>query len=198
MSRITVLIGSPRRNGNTALLAESFAKGARNGNDVELLRVADYRINPCLGCNDCCISEGHACAQRDDMALIYQRLMETDTLIIASPVYFYGVSAQLKALIDRLHTPLRNEFHIKRLGLILVGAASLPDLFDPIVTQYRMTCRFFGLEDIGMVLVRGAKDAGDVLAGDGMKRAYDLGVSIALKEQRKDAVGAYAETGREG
>ena len=194
MSRITVLIGSPRRNGNTALLAESFEKGARNDNDVELLRVADYHINPCLGCNACYSGEGHACVQKDDMALIYQRLMQTDTLIIASPVYFYGVSAQLKALIDRLHTPLRNDFHIKQLGLILVGAASLPDLFDPIVTQYRMTCRYFGLEDIGMVLVRDAKDAGDVLAGDGLRRAYDLGASITRKEKRQDAIG----TGKEG
>ena len=83
MSRITVLIGSPRRNGNTSLLAESFAKGARNGNTVELLRVADYRINPCLGCNACYISKGHACAQRDDMALICQKLIDTD--IVVSP-----------------------------------------------------------------------------------------------------------------
>ncbi len=181
MSHITVLIGSPRRNGNTALLAESFAKGARDGNTVELLRAADYCINPCLGCNACYLNEGHACAQRDDMALIYQKLMRTDTLVIASPVYFYGVSAQLKALVDRLHTPLRNEFHIKQLGLILVGAASLPNLFDPIVIQYRMICEFFSLEDIGMVLVPSAREAGDVLTGDGLKRAYELGTSIALK-----------------
>ena len=182
MSRITVLVGSPRKNGNTALLTESFAKGARNGNTVELLRVSDYHIKPCLGCNACYISDGHACAQRDDMALICQKLIHTDTLVIASPVYFYGISAQLKTLIDRLHTPLRNEFRIRQLGLILVGAASLPDLFDPIVMQYRMACRFFSLDDIGMVLVRGAKNAGDVLAGDGLKRAFDLGASTARRE----------------
>ncbi len=181
MSNITVLIGSPRRRGNTALLANAFSEGASEGNTVELLHVADYSINPCLGCNICYSSEGHACVQKDDMKLICQKLMHTDTLVIASPVYFYGVSAQLKALIDRLHTPLRNEFLIKRLGLILVGAASLPDLFDPIVMQYRMICRFFGLEDIGMVLVRGAREAGDVLAGDGLKRAYELGSSVAMK-----------------
>ena len=57
---------------------------------VELLRVADYSISPCLGCNACYSSEGHACVQRDDMALICRKLMCTDTLVIASPVYFYG------------------------------------------------------------------------------------------------------------
>ena len=64
--------------------------------------------------------------------------MRTDTPVIASPVYFYGISAQLKALVDRLHTPMRNAFSIGRLGLILVGAATLPDLFDPIVMQYQI------------------------------------------------------------
>ena len=55
------------------------------------------------------------------MPLLYGKLRETDVLVVASPVYFYGVSAQLKAVIDRLHTPLRNSFPIRKLGLILVG-----------------------------------------------------------------------------
>ena len=177
MDRITVLIGSPRRKGNTALLAQAFAEGT--GGSAELLYAADYDIRPCLGCNACYTSEGHACAQKDDMGSVYEKLLRTDTLVIASPVYFYGISAQLKALVDRLHTPLRNEFPVKRLGLILVGAASLPDLFDPIVLQYRMICRFFHLEDLGMVLVPGAKDPGDVLAGDGLERARSLGQAAA-------------------
>ena len=112
------------------------------------------------------------------MTGIYDRLAQADTVVIASPVYFYGVSAQLKALIDRLHTPMRNSFSIRRLGLILVGAATIPDLFEPILTQYRMILRFFGLEDIGTVLVSGAKEKGDVLTGDGIMRAYEMGKSL--------------------
>ena len=109
------------------------------------------------------------------MAEICRRLAQADTVVIASPVYFYGVSAQLKALIDRLHTPLRNSFGIRRLGLILVGAATIPDLFEPILMQYRMILRFFGLEDIGTVLVSGAKEKGDVLNGDGIRLACEMG-----------------------
>ena len=85
-----------------------------------------------------------------------------DVLVIASLVYFYGVSAQLKALIDRLHTPMRNEFKLKKLALILVGAAALPELFDAIKVQYRLVLNYFKLEDAGTVFVRGAKDKGDV------------------------------------
>ncbi|MDO5133959.1 MAG: flavodoxin family protein [Eubacteriales bacterium] len=178
MSRIVVLVGSVRRGGNTELLAKAFADGAGRNHEVELVSVADYRIHPCCGCNHCYTSDGNRCAQKDDMTVIYEKLRQADTVVIASPVYFYGISAQLKALVDRLHTPMRNEFRIKRLGLILVGAATLPDLFDPILLQYRMILRFFGLEDIGTVLVSGARDKGDVLRGDGPERAFELGRSL--------------------
>ena len=109
---------------------------------------------------------------------IYEKLKMADVLVIASPVYFYGVSAQLKALIDRLHTPVRNEFKIKKLALILVGAATLPELFDAIKMQYRLVLNFFQLEDAGMVLVRGAKDKGDVKNTEGLEKAYELGTTI--------------------
>ena len=178
MSRIIVLTGSVRKGGNTEMLARAFADGAGQRHDVELISVADYQIHPCLGCNSCYSAEGHRCIQRDDMDAVYDKFMKADTVVIASPVYFYGISAQLKALVDRLHTPMRNEFRIKRLGLILVGAATLPDLFDPILLQYRMILRFFHLEDIGTVLVSGAKEKGDVLQGDRLKRAYELGNAL--------------------
>jgi len=178
MSKIIVLVGSVRKGGNTETLARAFADGAGQRHDVELVSVADYHIHPCLGCNRCYTSEGHRCFQQDDMAAIYEKLMEADIVVVASPVYFYGISAQLKSLVDRLHTPKRNDFRIRKLGLILVGAATLPDLFDPILMQYRMILRFFHLEDIGRVLVNGAKEKGDVLQGDGLKRAFEMGSTL--------------------
>ena len=98
MSRIVILVGSVRKGGNTELLADAFAKGASLHNEVKVVSVADYRIHPCTGCNRCLSNEDHACVQDDDMALIYEKLRKADTLIVASPVYFYGNSAQLKAL----------------------------------------------------------------------------------------------------
>ncbi len=177
MSRILILTGSPRRNGNTDRLAQSFAKGAEESNQVEIVSVCDYKVNPCIGCNSCFSREGNRCFQNDDMTAIYEKLSQADILIIASPVYFYGISSQLKAIIDRLHTPLRNSFNIKKLGLILVGAATLPELFDAIITQYKLVLNFFKLEDAGSVLVRGAKEKGEVSEED-LKKAFELGKSM--------------------
>ena len=177
MSRILILTGSPRRNGNTDRLAQSFAKGAEESNQVEIVSVCDYKVNPCIGCNSCFSREGNRCFQNDDMTAIYAKLSQADILIIASPVYFYGISSQLKAIIDRLHTPLRNSFNIKKLGLILVGAATLPELFDAIITQYKLVLNFFKLEDAGCVLVRGAKEKGEVSEED-LKKAFELGKSL--------------------
>jgi multimeric flavodoxin WrbA len=177
MSRILILTGSPRRNGNTDRLAQSFAKGAEESNQVEIVSVCDYKVNPCIGCNSCFSREGNRCFQNDDMTAIYEKLSQADILIIASPVYFYGISSQLKAIIDRLHTPLRNSFNIKKLGLILVGAATLPELFDAIITQYKLVLNFFKLEDAGSVLVRGAKEKGEVSEED-LKKAFELGKSL--------------------
>ncbi len=174
MSRILIFAGSPRRNGNTDRLVQSFAKGAQENNQFEIVSVCDYKVNPCIGCNSCFSREGNKCFQNDDMTAIYEKLSKADILVIASPVYFYGISSQLKAIIDRLHTPIRNSFGIKKLGLILVGAATLPELFDSIITQYRLVLNFFKLEDAGMVLVRGAKEKGDVSETD-LENAYKLG-----------------------
>ncbi len=81
MSNIVVLSGSVRKGGNTELLVQAFVDGAKKNNSVEVISVADYKVNPCIGCNTC---------------------------------------------FDRLHTPMRNELKLKKLALILVGAATLP------------------------------------------------------------------------
>lgn len=178
MSKIVVLVGSMRKGGNTDLLAQAFAEGAKQKHTVEIVSVADYKVNPCIGCNTCFTRKGNACFQKDDMPEIYEKLKDAEMVAIASPVYFYGISAQLKAIIDRLHTPMRNEFKIKKLAILLVGAATLPELFDAIKLQYRLVLNFFRLEDAGMVLVPGVKEKGDIKETDALKEAYELGASI--------------------
>ncbi len=107
MSHIVVLHGSARRQGNTAQLVQAFVRGAEAaGHQVTVLSIATLNIHPCIGCERCAAAPDHACFQKDDMTQVYAALAQADTLIVASPVYFYGISAQLKALIDRLHTPL--------------------------------------------------------------------------------------------
>ena len=178
-SRMNILIisGSPRKGGNTELLAEAFAKGAAAHHHVEIVSVRDYKVNPCLGCNTCFKTNG-ICAQKDDMTILYEKMSQADMLVIASPVYFYNISAQLKAVIDRFHNPIRDTFHIKRMALLLVGAATLPELFDAILTEYNLCLKFFSIEDAGKVLVRGVKDKGDIMGTSFLEDAYQLGTSI--------------------
>ena len=128
-----------------------------------------------MGCNACFTSEGNACMQKDDMSIIYSKLANADMLVIASPVYFYGLSAQLKAVIDRCHNPIRDTFRIRKAALLLVGAASLPKLFVSSLTQYQLCLNFFHIEDAGHVLVRGAKEKGGVRGTKAFEEAEALG-----------------------
>ena len=177
---ILILSGSPRKGGNTDLLVEAFAKGASQKHHVEVVSVHDYKVNPCMGCNACFKNKANACVQNDDMSLIYEKMSRADMLVIASPVYFYGLSAQLKAVIDRLHNPIRDTFRLKKMALLLVGAATLPELFDSILAQYRLCLNFFKLEDAGHVLVRGVKDKGDIMNTEALQGAIDLGLNVQM------------------
>ncbi len=175
---ILILAGSPRKGGNTDLLVEAFAKGASQKHRVEIVSVHDYKVYPCMGCNACFRNETNACAQKDDMVFIYEKMAHADMLVISSPVYFYGLSAQLKAVIDRFHNPIRDSFHVKKMALLLVGASTLPDLFDSILSQYQLCLNFFKLEDAGHVLVRGVKDKGDIQNSEGLLEALELGLNV--------------------
>ena len=178
MSNIVILVGSVRRDGNTQALAEAFAAGAGERHLVESCSVADYAVRPCTGCNCCFTQEGNRCVQQDDMQKLYPKLAAADVLVIASPVYFYGVSAQLKAVIDRLHTPMRDRFPVKKLALLLVAGATLPTVFDAIERQYQLVLDYFQLEDAGRVLVRGVREIGDMQGHPALEEAYRLGQSL--------------------
>ncbi len=175
---LLILSGSPRKGGNTDLLVEAFVKGASQKHHVEVVSVHDYKVNPCVGCNACFKRKDNTCVQKDDMSLIYEKMSQADMLVIASPVYFYGLSAQLKAVIDRCHNPIRDTFRIKKTALLLVGAATLPELFDSILAQYQLCLNFFKLEDTGRVLVRGVKDKGDIKNTNALNEAFELGQQI--------------------
>ena len=178
MSNIVILQGSPRRHGNTARLVQAFTDGLAAEHKVTIINVSELKINYCVGCNSCFTRDGNRCFQEDDMRKILPALSEADVMVFASPVYFYGISAQLKTLLDRLHTPLRNTFKVKRTALLLVGAASLPELFDSILFQYRMLLSFFHLDDAGRVLVRGVKNIGDIEGRPELQAAKELGRMI--------------------
>ena len=178
MDKIVILAGSVRKGGNTDKLVEAFANGAKQKHEVKIISVADHKVNPCIGCNTCFTREDKSCFQKDDMQKIYKELEEADVIVIASPVYFYGISAQLKCVIDRLHTPYRKRFKVKRLGLLLVAGATLPTVFDSIKLQYKQVLDYFQLEDGGMVLAGGVREKGDIDKMEVLEEAYQLGMRI--------------------
>ena len=101
MKKVLILSGSPRKGGNSDILCDQFAKGAQEaGNHVEKIRVADKKIGYCHACYYCRDHAG-VCAIKDDMAEVLQKMIDADVTVLASPVYFYSIDAQLKAVIDR-------------------------------------------------------------------------------------------------
>lgn len=178
MSKIVVLSGSPRKNGNTELLVSSFIEGAQINNDVEVISIREYHVNPCIGCNACRNNSEKKCFQNDDMKTIFNKLSDADILVIASPVYFYGISAQLKAIIDRFHSPERKQIGINGLVMLLVGADTIPDLFDSIQSQYQLTLNYFHLKNYGVITVGGVEEKAAIKGNAKLKDAYSLGLSL--------------------
>ena len=175
---ILILTGSPRKGSNTDMLANAFADGARLKHNVEIVSVNDYKINACIGCNTCFTRDGNKCFQNDGMEQIYAKMANADMLVVASPVYFYGISAQLKNIVDRCHTPMRKNFKIKNTAMLLVAGSSKPCVFDAIVRQYQLIVDYFHFEDKGMILVGGVNEKGAIADREELKQAYLLGKSL--------------------
>jgi multimeric flavodoxin WrbA len=121
--KVLVILGSPRRNGNSAALAARIARGAESvGAEVETLFLQDMDISPCRGCNTCQKPDSKGCAIKDDMQGIYPRLIEADAWVIASPVYWFTMSAQTKMFMDRCYAlPAygQNPFAGKRIAIAM-------------------------------------------------------------------------------
>lgn len=179
MSKIAVLIGSPRKNGNTEILANSFIAGVdKKKNSVEVIHVIGKKVNGCIGCNFCYKDSRHNCIHRDDMKEIYDTLANADVIVIATPIYFYGVSSQLKCIIDRLHNPIRNTFKVKELVLLAVCADTIPTVFDSVQTMYHSILSYFSLKDAGVIKVPGVSDKGDIVGNPALTEARILGESF--------------------
>ena len=120
---ILVLNGSPRKNGNTEIMADAFIEGARKkGHMGEKMNLGNRKIAPCLACEFCFTHNG-VCVQKDDMAEILDKVDSADMIVFASPVYWFSISAQLKAAIDRLYARARKGFNIRYAALLLDSAS---------------------------------------------------------------------------
>lgn len=187
-----VIYGSPRENGNTDILLKWVIKGIKNKDKnirIDEIYLRDLNISPCRECREC--DKTGQCVVDDDMQKIYVKLLSADYLILASPIFFYSVTAQTKAMIDRsqalwarkylLKKGIEKEIKQKRGGwFISVGATYGSKLFDGVILTVRY---FFDVLDIpyrGNLLIRGIDNKGEILVNPVyLSSAYNLGRKIA-------------------
>ena len=178
---ILVLTGSPRKGGNSDQLADAFIRGAQqSGNAVVKYATADKKINACVDCKGC-FRKGEACSFSDDFNELAPLLEEADMLVFATPLYWFSFPAQLKAAIDKMFAFLigQKPLQIKECVLLATAGDVNAAGFEGLEASYRMIAGHMGWKDQGRILIGGLLDKKDILKGDALMRAEELGKSIA-------------------
>lgn len=176
--KIVVLAGSPRKGGNSDLLCDQFIRGATEaGNQVEKIFVGDKRINYCTAC-DACQGNGGRCVQKDDMAEILDRMISADVLVMATPVYFYTMNAQMKTLIDRTYARYTGVSN-KDFYFIMTAAVGNKSLLERTLESLRgFTSCLTGAKEKGVIYGTGAWNKGDIKKSPAMGHAYEMGKNV--------------------
>lgn len=173
--KIVVLQGSPNKKGSTFILADCFRQGAEAaGHTVEFIDVARANIHPCTGCIHCGY-EG-PCVQKDDVGSIRKKILDADMLVLATPLYYYGMSAQLKTLIDRF-CAFNSSIHRKHMKSVLLAVAWNSDswTFEALESHYKTLVRYLDLADMGTVLGYGCGTPSMTERSKFPQQAYQLG-----------------------
>lgn len=178
--KIMVLESSARKKGNTDLLADEFIRGAQAaGHNVEKEYIGNRNIKGCSGCNGCRKNMG-VCVQKDDMVGLYPKLLEADIIVMASPVYFYNVNAQMKVVMDRTYA-IEPMWKDKQFWLISTGAGPEIKYMETMIRNFKeyISC-FEGATFGGLIDGHGTMEKGDVKGSEVMKSAYDKGLAVQL------------------
>lgn len=176
--KIVMLEGSPNRNGSSNMLAESFRKGAEEaGHTVEIIDTAHADIHPCTGCV-CCGYEG-PCVQKDDVESIRKIILDSDMMVLVTPLYYYGMSAQLKTMVDRF-CAFNSSINRKYMKSALIAAAWNSDdwTFDALNAHYDTLVRYLNMNDMGRILGRGCGTPSMTKSSAYVRKAYELGRSL--------------------
>lgn len=175
--KILILSGSPRKNGNSAALCRAFERGAEErGHQVEVIFLRDQKIGYCMACYHC-KNSGGVCAIKDDMASILDKMLAADTIVMASPVYFYSIDAQMKALIDRTVaqwlTIKNKEFYY-----IMTAAEDDDTVMDCTLECFRGFARCLeGSIERGVIYGKGVYGTGEVESKPVIQEAYEMGLN---------------------
>jgi multimeric flavodoxin WrbA len=175
---VLVISSSPRRGGNSDLLCDQFIIGAQSaGHEADKIFLKDKKINYCTGCGTC-IDKKKRCPQKDDMAEILEKMIAADVIVLATPVYFYTMCAQMKTLIDRTcsrYTEISN----KEFYFILTAADNSKRLMEATLQGFRaFTSCLNDAKEKGIIYGTGAWHIGEIKGKPAMKEAYDSGQSV--------------------
>lgn len=176
--KILILAGSPRKNGNSAALCLEFARGAvESGHSVETIFLRDKKIGYCQACYNC-KNSGGICVIKDDMADILMQMDAADVLVMASPVYFYSIDAQMKALIDRTVAQwlsIKN----KEFYYIMTAAEDTDAVMDCTLECFRGFARCLESSvERGIIYGKGVYQTGEIIDKPAMQEAYAMGKKV--------------------
>ena len=177
--RILLLSSSPRRHGNSDRLCDEFLRGAREaGHDAEKISLRDCRIGYCTGCGVC--YDTRTCPQRDDAAQIVGKMIAADVIVLATPVYFYTMSAQMKTLIDRCCARY-TEMTGKEFYFIVAAADDSKAAMERTIDGFRgfLDC-LDDSRECGTIYGVGAWKIGEIEGSPAMKQAYDAGFHCCM------------------
>ncbi|MFZ5766990.1 MAG: flavodoxin family protein [Thermodesulfobacteriota bacterium] len=172
MINVLVFNGSPRKKGNTEVLLAAVGRGVEaGGGGMEIIRLADFSIAPCISCGGC--DKTGICVVKDDMGVLYEKIDQARRIVLASPIYFYGVTAQAKAFVDRTQALWSRKYLLKQRGewrqdpgrrgyFVSVAATRGEKVFDGAVLTAKYFYDAIGVEYGGELLVRGVDKRGDM------------------------------------
>lgn len=180
--KIMILNGSPRKNGNTSTLVKAFTEGAESaGNTVTEFFLDSMNINGCKGCFGGHSSKECPCVQKDDMSEIYPVARESDVIVLATPLYYWNMSGQIRTAIDRLFALEEGDGNFLRgngkASLLLMAAEG--NGFDDVLLYYDHLMEHLKWENLGHILAGGNGDIGDINGKPEIEKARELGRSIA-------------------
>ena len=175
--KILVITGSPRKNGNSNTLADNFIKGAEEvGHSVVRFDAAFKNVHPCVACNKCGMNG--ECVFKDDFEFVKANIVDADCVVFATPMYYFGISAQIKAVIDRFYA-INGKIHVSKKSVLLMTYADTSEReAQPIISHYETLLRYLGWTDAGKVIASGVWTAGDVNHTPYPQKAYELGKNI--------------------
>ena len=185
--KILILNGSPKKGGNTEILAGWFAEGVRSaGAKVETVRVASlkYKVSGCTSCRTCQKTKEYVCVIKDDAQAILRKMAKADVIVFATPLYFYGPSAQLKVLIDRMfslykwdNTTDTFESPMRGKNMVLLLSAYEDIGLKNVEKMFRIIADYSEMKFVSL-LVPDARESGDILK---LKGAREKAISFGKR-----------------